>query len=665
MLASDPESGMRRVVIERIEPQLDHGRFPIKRVVGEKVVVTADVFADGHDALSAEVLYRGPDDETWNATPMMPKGNDRWTGTFSVKTVGVYHYTVRGWVDHFRTWHREFKQRHDAGQPLDVHLLIGASHVASAVKRAQGADRSALEAIAGRLRAETNPVDRIQLALSEELLRLVSAHPDTQRATTYAAELSLIVESKKILFSTWYERFPRSCSPKAGTHGTFRDCIALLPEIARMGFDVWYLPPIHPIGRLNRKGKNNAPAGTPDDVGSPWAIGSSEGGHTAVHPALGTLEDFDRLVAEARRQGIDIAMDIAFQCAPDHPYVREHPEWFTWRPDGTVQHAENPPKRYEDILPLNFESEHWKALWEELRDVVLFWADRGVRVFRVDNPHTKPFRFWEWLIGECRKKHPDLIFLAEAFTRPKIMYQLAKCGFSQSYTYFTWRNTKGEITEYVTHLLNTEVREFFKPNFWPNTPDILPEHLQFGGRPAFVMRLLLAATLSSNYGIYGPPFELCISEALPGKEEYADSEKYQVSSWDWNRPGNLKDLIARVNAIRRDNEALHTTWNLRFYDVDNDALLFYGKANEDCSNIILVVVNLDPNHVQSGWVTVPVNELGIPDDQSYLVHDLLSGDKHIWHGSRNYVQIDPHVSPAHILLVRKRMKRETDFDYYF
>lgn len=665
MISSDKLHSMRRVIIENVQPQLDHGRFPIKRVVGEKVVVTADIFADGHDVLTAVVLHEGPGSTKWKHVPMTLKGNDLWSGQFSVGEVGLYHYTVQAWVDHFRTWFGEFKKRYEAGQAIDVHLLVGANYVEAAAARAEKKHRARLEEYTRILRDKSDADARLQLALSDELAAAVAQYPDTSLASTHEHELSLIVEKKNILFSTWYERFPRSCSPTPGKHGTFNDCIALLPEIARMGFDVWYLPPIHPIGKVNRKGKSNSPTSKPGDVGSPWAIGSSEGGHKAIHAELGTLKDFEQLVAEAKNHGIEIAMDIAFQCAPDHPYVNEHPQWFKWLPDGTVQHAENPPKKYEDILPLNFESVQWKELCDELRDVVLFWADKGVRVFRVDNPHTKPFLFWEWLISECRKKYPELIFLSEAFTRPKVMYELAKCGFSQSYTYFTWRNTKPEITEYITHLLNTDVREFFKPNFWPNTPDILPEHLQYGGRPAFAMRLLLAATMSSNYGIYGPPFELCVNDAVPGKEEYADSEKYELRSWDWDRPGNLKDLIARINAIRREHEALQTTWNLKFYDVDNEYLLFYGKANDDYSDIVLVVVNLDPNHTQSGWVTVPIKELGIPANQPYLVHELLSNDKFIWHGERNYVQLDPHISPAHIFHVRKRMKRETDFDYYF
>ncbi|GAN31607.1 alpha-amylase family glycosyl hydrolase [Candidatus Brocadia sinica] len=492
----------------------------------------------------------------------------------------------------------------------------------------------------------------------------MNEYRDRKFASNYGKELSVIVDRKKAIFSTWYERFPRSCSPEPGKHGTFKDCEAILPEIAKMGFDVFYLPPIHPIGRTNRKGKNNSPVSGQNDVGSPWAIGSQEGGHKSIHPHLGTLEDFERLINKTRDYDIEIALDLAFQCSPDHPYVAEHPEWFKWRPDGSVQYAENPPKKYEDALPFNFETEQWRQLWEELKSVVVFWVERGVRIFRVDNPHTKPFSFWEWLINEVKSKYPDVLFLSEAFTRPKVMYYLAKLGFTQSYTYFTWRNTKREFIEYITELVQTNVREYFRPNFWPNTPDILPEHLQYGGRPAFMIRLILAATLSSSYGIFGPDFELCVSEALPGKEEYLNSEKYEVKHCDWDRPGNLKDFIARVNRVRKENPALQTTGNVQFYEADNGYLVVYGKTTEDFSNILLVVVNLDPYHSQSGWIRIPINKFGIDADQPYLVHDLLSDGKYIWHGENNYVEFKPHNLPAHIFKVRKKLKRETDFDYF-
>jgi starch synthase (maltosyl-transferring) len=658
-------SGRHRVIVENVRPQLDQGRFPVKRVVGETLAVSADIFVDGHDILTAVLMYRRREDSTWTEVPMTDLGNDLWEGTFKPPAEGSYYYTVEAWVDHFATWAHDFKKRVDAGQDPSVQLKVGALLVEAAAARARGKAAKELAAAAVKLTGRVTAKSRIALALSEDLAALMSGAPDRSFSTRFARDLTVIVERKKILFSAWYERFPRSCSPKPGAHGTFRDCVAILPEIARMGFDVWYLPPIHPIGEKNRKGKNNAPKSKPGDVGSPWAIGSAKGGHKAIHPELGTMKDFEHLVSEAKKLGIDIALDIAFQCAPDHPYVKSNPEWFKWLPDGTVQHAENPPKKYEDILPFNFETEKWESLWEELKSVVLFWAGKGVRVFRVDNPHTKPFPFWEWLIAQCRKVHPELIFLSEAFTRPKVMYELAKCGFSQSYTYFTWRNTKPEIQEYMTHLLNTEVREFFKPNFWPNTPDILPEHLQIDGREMFAVRFLMAATLSSNYGIYGPAFELCVSKPLPGREEYADSEKYAIAKWDWDAPGNLKPLITRVNAIRREHEALQTTWNLKFHDVDNENLMFYVKANEDLTDIIMVVVNLDPKHVQSGWVTVPIAALGITAEQTYLVHDLLDDEKYIWNGARNFVQLDPAHSPGHVFHVRKRMRRETDFDYYY
>jgi starch synthase (maltosyl-transferring) len=659
------DHGRARVVIEHPQPEIDNGRFPIKRVVGERVHVTADLFTDGHDRVRAVVLFKGPGDTVWNEAEMQPVGNDRWAAAFETLEAGIYLYTVRGWVDHFATWQADLKKRSEGEEQLDVHLLIGAEFVHDAAQHAKQDDRHALDRFEKILREADDKEERVRLAMSSSLADLMVRYPDTRFATTYPRELAVVVERPRALFSTWYERFPRSCAATPGKHGTFADCLRLLPEIVRMGFDVWYLPPIHPIGTTHRKGKNNSAVAEKGDVGSPWAIGGREGGHTSVHPSLGTMEEFQQLVARARESGIEIALDIAFQCSPDHPWVKEHPEWFKWRPDGSVQYAENPPKKYQDVLPLNFESDNWQGLWDELRNVVLFWADHGVRIFRVDNPHTKPFVFWEWMIRECREQYPELIFLSEAFTRPKVMYALAKAGFTQSYTYFTWRNTKPEFTNYITHLLNTEVREFFRPNFWPNTPDILPEHLQYGGRPAFVMRLLLAATLSSNYGIYGPPFELCVGEAVPGKEEYLNSEKYEVRHWDWDAPGHLKDLIARVNTIRRENPALQTTWNLRFHEVDNEYLIFYGKATEDRSNIILVVVNLDPAHTQSGWVKVPIQELGIPPDQPYLVHELLTDDKFIWHGERNFVQLDPNITPAHIFRVRKHMKRETDFDYYF
>jgi len=655
--------GKKRVVIENVRPQIEGGRFPIKRAVDEKVVVTADIFSDGHDTVSARVLFKGPDDKDWEESRLTFRGNDLWSGEFRVKDLGTYRYTVEGWVDHFRTWQKDLRKKFDAGQNVKVDLQIGLDYIVKAVNKADKEDKSKLKDIAEDLNG--NDMERAVLtAVGKDLTELMDRYLDLSSASRYEKELLVVVDQKKAVFSAWYERFPRSCASEPGRHGTFKDCEAVLPEIARMGFDVLYLPPVHPIGKTKRKGKNNNPLCEDDDVGSPWAIGAEVGGHKDVLADLGTIDDFRHLVDRAKDYGIDIAMDIAFQCSPDHPYVKEHPEWFKWRPDGTVQFAENPPKKYEDIIPINFETDQWQELWNELKSVFLFWIEKGVRIFRIDNPHTKSFGFWEWVINEIKKDYPEAIFLAEAFTRPKVMYRLAKLGFTQSYTYFTWRNTKWEFIEYMQELVNTDVREHMRPNFWTNTPDILPEHLQYGGRPAYMMRLVLAATLSSNYGIYGPAFELFVQDAIEGKEEYLYSEKYEIKYWDWEKEGNLKDFVARINKIRKENRALQDTWNVQFYEVDNDYLICYGKTSEDLSSIIIVAVNLDPYHTQGGWVHIPIAELGVDPPQPYLVHDLLSDDKFIWHGEKNYIQLDPNIVPAQIFRVRKRLKREQDFDYF-
>lgn len=653
--------GRKRVVIENVAPSVDGGEFPIKRVVGEKINVRADVFSDGHDIVSAVILYRKDGDDVWLEEPLKSFMNDRWEGSFTVEDIGLYHYTVQGWIDHALTWLKDLKKKFDAKQNVAIDLLTGINYMEESATRAESGDAETLNDFAKRIREETDIEHSVSLALKPEVEKLIRKYPSKRFATTYK-ELPLVVDREKALFSSWYEIFPRSCD--TGGHGTFADCDQRLSEIARMGFDVLYLPPIHPIGKTKRKGKNNVPQAEPGDPGSPWAIGSDEGGHKAIHPDLGTMEDFERLVRKTKEHGMEIALDLAFQCSPDHPYMKEHPEWFRWRSDGTVAYAENPPKKYEDIIPLNFETEHWKELWEELKSVVLFWMERGVRIFRVDNPHTKTFYFWQWLIGEIKKDCPEAIFLSEAFTRPKVMYHLAKLGFTQSYTYFTWRNTKWELTEYVKELTRTEIREYFRPSFWTNTPDILPEHLQYGGRPAFVTRLVLAATLCSNYGIYGPAFELCVSEAIPEKEEYLSSEKYEVKHWELERPESLRDFIARINRIRRENQALQSTWNTEFHETDNDKLLFYVKKTEDLENILFIIVNLDPYHTQSGKIRVPLDELDIIQERPFLVHDLISDDKFIWYGEWNYVKLDPKLMPIHIFRAYRKMRREDDFDYF-
>ncbi len=652
-----PKDGRRRVVIEGVSPEIDGGAFPVRRAVGEAVSVEADVFTDGHDMIACFLLHRLAGAEDWNETPMAALGNDRWQATFGITAPGRHHYTLTAWVDHFLTWHRDFNQWLAARQDLSTAFLVGARLIEAAARRAQarrakGAESKKLAAFAKTLAGSANVEEKTRVALDPELLALMRVYPDRRFATTYQ-ELTVVGERAHARFSAWYEFFPRSCGAE-NRHGTFADCETRLPYIAAMGFDVIYLPPIHPIGATQRKGKNNALAVAPDDVGSPWAIGAAEGGHKAVHPALGTLDDFRRLALQAAQHGIEIALDIAFQCSPDHPYVQEHPEWFRKRPDGSVQYAENPPKKYQDIYPFNFETEQWQQLWEELKEVFLFWIAQGVKIFRVDNPHTKPFPFWEWTLAEIKKAHPDVIFLAEAFTRPKLMQRLAKLGFTQSYTYFTWRNSKAEISAYFTELTQTPLREYFWPNAWPNTPDILHEYLQAGGRPAFMARLVLAATLSANYGIYGPAFELCENSPLhPGSEEYLHSEKYQLRHWDLDRDDSLKDLIARVNRARRENHALQHDWSLRFHAVDNDALLCYSKCTEDRGNVILVVVNLDFQHVHSGWVSLSLPELGLTADASYRVQDLLTGAHYLWHGERNYVKLDPRILPAHLFRVQR------------
>jgi starch synthase (maltosyl-transferring) len=653
-------TGQIRVIIEGLKPEINDGRFPIKRVIGERVVVEADIFADGHNSISALLLYRKEDDPEWAETPMEPLVNDRWRGSFVVAELGRYRYTILAWVDQFKSWQQDLAKKFQASQEVSVELLVGAQLITEASQRAPKSARQKMGKWASTLQSKQIAEQaKVQLALSEELSEFMDKHPDRRFATTYPKELAVMVDREKARFSTWYEMFPRSCAPESGRHGTFKDCEARLPYIAAMGFDVLYFPPIHPIGHTHRKGRNNNPIANPDDPGTPWAIGSEEGGYKSIHPQLGTLEDFQSFVAKAREYDIEIALDITFQCSPDHPYVKEHPEWFRWRPDNTVQYAENPPKKYEDIYPFEFETENWQELWEELKSIVLFWIEQGIRIFRVDNPHNKPFRFWEWLITDIKISYPDVILLSEAFTRPKVMYQLAKLGFTQSYTYFAWRNTKWELTQYFTELTQTEVREYFHPNLWPNTPDILTEYLQFGGRSAFMTRLVLAATLGASYGIYGPAFELCENRPRePKSEEYLDSEKYEIKNWDIARPDSLKDFIARVNRIRQRNPALHSNWSLRFHEIDNDQLICYSKRTDDLSNVVLVAVNLDPHHTQSGWVEFPLEELGIDPQKPYQMHDLLSDARYLWQGSRNYVELNPQIIPAHILRMRRRVRTE-------
>jgi starch synthase (maltosyl-transferring) len=657
------QDGRTRVIIEKVTPQVDDGAFPIKRVIGDTVIVEADVFTDGHDAISCVLLYKKKGDPKWTESPMEPLVNDRWRGSFKVQELGVYLYTVSAWVDRFKTWSQFLAKRVEAQQDVTIDLILGAEMIAVAGKHAPPKEAGWHEIYAESVWA--GGPDGIARAASAELAGLMHRNAERFFSSTCKQEFAVQVDRERARFGAWYELFPRSTSPVPGRHGTFKDLEARLSYVAAMNFDVLYLPPIHPIGRSFRKGRNNSTTTGPDDPGSPWAIGSAEGGHKSVHPELGTLADFRHLVDSAARYGLELALDIAFQCAPDHPYVTEHPEWFRKRPDGTIQYAENPPKKYQDIYPFDFETEQWRELWEELKSVVLFWIDQGVRIFRVDNPHTKSFPFWQWMIGEIKRDYPETIFLAEAFTRPKVMYRLAKSGFTQSYNYFPWRNTKWELTQFMIELTQTEVKDFFGPNLWPNTPDILPEYLQYGGHPAHMTRFILAATLGPSYGIYGPAFELCENRPLaPGREEYLDSEKYEIKTWDINRPDSLSSLIGQVNQIRRENPAFWVNHNLRFHDVNNEQIIAYSKSSEDGSNEVLIVVNLDPHYKQSGFITLPLEELGLDPRQPYQAHDLLTGARYLWHGERNYVELDPQTVPAHIFVIRRKVRTEHDFDYY-
>jgi starch synthase (maltosyl-transferring) len=657
---------LRRVVIENVQPEIEAGRFAIKRVIGEHVEVTADIHADGHDILFAVLQHRSPSQSGWREVAMQPLVNDRWKAEFRVSEQGRYFYTVSAWVDPFKSWRRDLRKKFEAGQDVGLDLLVGVSLIEDAAGRAQGNDREQLLLRATELKEKRAKNQQLAMeSVDDQLTALMQRYADRRRATTYDRELAVVVDRVKARFSTWYEIFPRSSADEPGKHGTFRDCEKQLPYIADMGFDVLYFPPIHPIGRINRKGKNNSEQASPNDFGSPWAIGAEEGGHDAILPQLGTIEDFKSLQAKAKDLGLEMALDLAFQCTPDHPYVKAHKEWFRVRPDGSVQYAENPPKRYQDIYPIYFENDHAEELFQELKRVVLYWIAQGIRIFRVDNPHTKPFEFWEWLINGIKSEYTDVLFLAEAFTRPKVMYRLAKLGFTQSYTYFAWRNTKSELTEYFTELTQTEVREFFRPNLWPNTPDILTEFLQFGGRPAFMIRVTLAATLGASYGIYGPAFELCENRALrPGSEEYLDSEKYQLRHWDTNDPRSLKGLIARLNQIRKENPALQSDWSLRFHETNNDQLIVYSKTTEDLSNVVVTVVSLDPYYTQAGWVDLSLETLGLDPSQPYQMHDLLSEARYLWHGPHNYLQLNPQMMPAHVFVVRRRVRTERDFDYF-
>jgi starch synthase (maltosyl-transferring) len=643
--------GPNRVVIDRVIPSVGCGRFPAKRRAGEPFSITAHVLADGHDHLDVRLAHRRDGERAWKEVPMADQGNDCFGATIEFADTGLYEYRLIGWVDPFRNWHIGFIKKSDSGDPkISVELDIGAEMVRQAAARAKGEDRRRIEGWAEFIGDHSRDLlQKIQLVRQPDFYAGVTAYPDRSHETRGETHL-LLVERDKAFFSTWYEFFPRSCADDVNRHGTFRDAVRRFPEIARMGFNVVYFPPIHPIGRQFRKGRNNTLTAGERDWGSPWAIGSAEGGHKAIHPELGSMDDFQFLISEAERHGLEVALDIAFQCAPDHPYVQEHPQWFKWRPDGSVQYAENPPKKYQDILPFDFETTDWQALWIELKSIFDYWIDAGVRIFRVDNPHTKPMEFWRWCLREIKRDHPEVVMLSEAFTRPKRKYRLAKAGFTQGYTYFTWRNHAREMQAYVEELAHSEVSEYFIPNFWPNTPDILHADLQNGNRATFMGRYILAATLSSNIGIYGPAYELMENEPFPGKEEYNHNEKYELKHWDWDRAGNLKREITRVNRIRNEHPSLQQMRGIQFLETENPQLLAYLKQTSGHGDPILVVVNFDWHNPQSGMVHVPLRALGLGPDARFVVQDLYdpAGAEYPWRGSRNFVSLNPLQTPAHI-----------------
>ena len=655
-------------IIRRITPSLDNARYAIKRAVGEEIVVEADIFKEGHDAVTAVLKWRQAVAPAWRETPMKPLVNDRWTGSLRVTAPGPWEFTIEAWGDVYFSWQHELEKKFAVGlRELGSEILEGAGFVGSAAARANKADAAALNKFSAALRA-ASAEDAHAISHDPVLCALMTVYADRSLATVAEPFHPIWVDRERATFASWYEFFPRSAEGNPDKGSKFRDCLGRVDDAKAMGFDVIYFPPVHPIGTTNRKGRNNSLKCEPGDPGVPYAIGNSKqgvngGGHKDVTPELGTLADFDWLVGEVKSRGMEIALDFAINCSPDHPYVKTHPEWFFKRPDGTIKYAENPPKKYEDVYPLNFHNDDWRGLWDELRDVLLFWCGHGVRMFRVDNPHTKPVSFWEWVIAEVKDKFPDTVFLSEAFTRPKMMQELAKAGFNQSYTYFTWRNSKAELAEYFTELTQSDLKEFFRANFFTNTPDILPEFLQNGGRPAFLIRAVLAAIACPVYGIYSG-FELCENSPVPGREEYTDSEKYQFKGRDWNAPGNIKEFLTRLNMIRRQNRALQEYANLRIHTAENDAILCFSKATTSLDNMVLVVVTVDPWQPQTAFVHVPLADFGIGGSEAYVAEDLLTGERFTWRGSRNFVALNPHTRPAHVFRIRRWQDRENGQDLF-
>jgi starch synthase (maltosyl-transferring) len=641
----------QRVIIEHLTPEIDGGEFYAKAIVDQNIKVTCDLFADGHDVVAGHILYKHESEKDWSSATLYAQGNDAWIGSFPVSKVGMYTFTVQGWVDYALTWQHGFLKKVEAGVSVKTEVLEGIPFLEHLHKVVESAAKPMIKSWLEIFKDVTKYPQAIEIGISKELESFFKNYPAKTFASFYRQELKIWVDRKKALFSSWYEFFPRSASQEPGKHGTFKDCERLLPRVAELGFDTLYFPPVHPIGEKNRKGKNNSTTAQPGEPGSPWAIGSHLGGHKDLHPELGDLKDFKSLINEAKKFGIEIAMDFALQAAPDHPWVTSHPEWFKQRPDGTIQYAENPPKKYQDIYPIYFESENRTALWDELLSCALYWEEQGIEIFRVDNPHTKPFNFWQWLIAEVKRVNPNVLFLSEAFTRPRIMHRLAKIGFTQSYSYFTWRNNKAELMEYLNEICSYPDRYYFRPNFWPNTPDINPWNLQVFDEPLYILRYFLASTMSSNYGMYGPVYEFYKYESVPGKEEYLNSEKYEAKHWDWNHTTKLTEVIKIVNRARKENEALQDTYNLQFCNIQNDQIIAYLKQNVAGDNKILCVVNMDSKNTQAGMVQLPLHKIGKAHDEAFVVKDLVTGISYKWQGEWNFVQLNPHALPFHLFKI--------------
>ncbi len=641
-----------RVIIENLHPIVDGGRYYAKSSIGQKINCSADIFADGHDVINASLLYKHEKEKGFTEIELKNTNQDLWEANFKAEKQGFYEIKLTGWVDNALNWQHNIERKIKDNQHVNVELQDGIQYLDFLAKKANKTEKTYLSELKKLFKSEKDYGNAIQKATEARLHDLFHKYPNKEFVTETQV-LKVYADRQRALFSSWYEFFPRSASGTS-KHGTFKDCIKLLPEVAKMGFDVLYFPPIHPIGEDFRKGKNNSTKALKGDVGSPWAIGGKDGGHKDIHPELGSLSDFKKLIAEAKKLGIEIAMDYALQCAPNHPYVKQHPQWFKWRPDGSVQYAENPPKKYQDILPINFETEDWKNLWDELKSIIDYWVEQGITIFRVDNPHTKAFPFWEWMINEVKKSNPDILFLAEAFTRPSVMHNLAKLGFSQSYSYFTWRNTKAELSEYMSEITTQKGKDYFRPNFWPNTPDINPYNLQSGNENMFLIRFFLAATLSSNYGLYGPVFEQIVHEAIPGKEEYLNSEKYELKQWDFSKTNKLKELIKIINKLRKENTALQNTFNFQELKIENDNLFCYIKYDEENDNYLLMAVNLDPYHQQGGWVQLPLALLNHKNGERYLMQDVLTSNSYYWENEWNFIELNPHVLPFHLFKIEKQ-----------